>query len=148
MAGGVPLAIDAALRLVAARQHALQHHGAATTYRPPPRPSPPTALEPRAALGQIADDLAIAHDQGGHVGVAEERLNRIGDAAARTLAAVGPRAAGTADALIEANGTVGDDRDGAAIIANATAGCQAPCVATGALAGLAEVRADRAVRQV
>ena len=50
-----------------------------------------------------------------------------------------PCAASTAQALIHANGTARDDRDGAANIVNATASCDAPCDATGTGAALASL---------
>jgi hypothetical protein len=102
----------------------------------------------RAALDHIADDLAIAHHQGGGVRHAEQRLIGVGDTAAHRLSAVGPRTARTAHAVIEANGTIRDDGDCIEIVVNAAASCYAPCGATGARAALAKVAADRAVPEV
>ena len=76
--------------------------------------------------------------------MAGQREIGVGDAA-RSLSAVGPRTAGTAEALVEANGTIREDGDGVAIVVNATAECYPPYGATGASTALAEVGADCAI---
>ena len=87
VAGGVPLAIGAALRLVAAHQHTLQRRGATADEEAATQSLAALGCRAaRAALGHIADDLAIANDKGGRVGEAEKRVCRAGDAAAHRSA--------------------------------------------------------------